>query len=607
MSNYLKKNVILIHYIYLSGVLSGFLIQSHADSCPVIKIIDDQKALAMIDIDTNHKDKLYQTAITLQKYIHKSTGAKLPFSNEVSSDKHPVLIHLTIQDNTKNEFSIASLRYADGFYIDISSPNHIWIKGYSAIGAEYGVYEFLERFLGVRWLFPGELGEHIPKQKTLTIQGQNIKQFPAFVSRQMSGLYGKECYKWAKIHRSHGVIRFHHNLHKIFPIDPYVKTHPHLFPQKEGKPDVQYARAGWQPCFQEKETISIAVQHIESFFEKNPTIHSFSLGTNDGVDITSGYCSADIDLKGLNDWGYPDASDVYYQWTNIVAQKVLERYPNKIFGTLAYMEVAMPPKSISLNHQIIPFLTEDRLRWVKPSYEAKAKKWVTDWTKKAKYIGFYDYLYGTPYVLPRVYFHHMADVYQFAHKKGVIAVYAEAYPNWGEGPKYYLAFKLLWNPSLNVDKILEDWYISCVGTQAAPYLARYFNLWEMFWTNNIQDIPWFFNKSMYMAFWSPSYLDHVEYKAIKTSRALLEKTLALCETDIQKKRAKLFLNAFEYYEATAISYWGLQQKRSDIPKQLADKMNVKRYHLINKFSKDFLLKHPNRFDNRNVFNELNWQ
>ena len=568
------------------------------------KLIDNKQPLSIIHIDPDNYNELYAAAEELQKYIHKSTGIRLPFKHELAScEPYPVCIHLTINHNSNHNFLIEKLRASDGFHIDLSVPDHIWIRGNSASGTEYGVYEFLERFVGIRWLFPGESGEHIPKRPTLMIKSQDIKQIPAFATRQLSGLSNTESQKWAHRQRMKGGIQFHHNLHNIFPVKKYSKTYPHLYPQKNG--NVVHDRVGWQPCFQEKNAVRIAVAHIINYFENNQTMHTFSLGTNDAITATSGYCHHDIEPGGLNMWGYPNASNVYYEWANSVVSKVLKRFPDKIFGTLAYMEAAMPPDKLMLNDHIIPFLTEDRLRWVNAVYEQKAKKWVNDWQKKANYIGFYDYFYGTPYVLPRVYFHHMADIYKFAQQSGVSSVYAEAYPNWGEGPKLYLALKLFWNPKLDTDELLDDWYTCCVGKRAAMYLSQYFQIWESFWMK-IDNANWFYNKSMYMAFWSPTYLDYARLTDIQESRRLLEKTVTYAQTPLQKKRAQLYLDAFTYYEASAISYWGLKNKRFQIDKKLAETMNKKRYLLVQEFEKNPFLRHVIRFDHGNQFPALKW-
>ena len=46
-------------------------------------------------------------------------------------------------------------------------------------GTLFGVYEFLERFLGVRWLWPGELGAYVPKTDTIEFWSVNETAAPA--------------------------------------------------------------------------------------------------------------------------------------------------------------------------------------------------------------------------------------------------------------------------------------------------------------------------------------------------------------------------------------------------------------------------------------------
>ncbi|MBF0450518.1 MAG: DUF4838 domain-containing protein [Candidatus Magnetomorum sp.] len=582
-------------------VFSLFTPNSNAQPPLTYRLVEDTVPLAAIEILSSQPQSIDKMAHLLQTYIKKSTGATLPIIDKMTarlSKQYPVCIHITV-----NQSADAFSDNSDRFVMDFSIPNHIWITGESETGTEFGVYDFLERFVGIRWLFPGPLGEHIPHHRILEIKSASMIESPVFKSRQISGLI-EQHQQWKQRHRIHERIRFMHNLHNIFPVDPYLKTHPHLFPHKNSKPNVPYPTIGWQPCVQEPDAITIAVQHINTYFQKNPSEQSYSLGPNDAITSNSGYCISDQEALQHNAWGYPYVSDRYFQWANQVVQTVLRTHPNKFFGTLAYMELAEPPKTVRLHQNIIPFLTEDRLRWVDPNCKTLAQNIVESWRNCAKRFGFYDYIYGSPYLLPRVYFHHMADVYQYAAQNNVWAVYAEAYPNWGEGPKLYLTTKLFWNPFLDVDSVLKDWYECCAGKQAAPYLEQYFSLWERFWTQKILNTPWFKNKSMYMAFWSPAYLDMADISDIDKSRQLLEKALLLAETDLQKKRVQMLFKAFEYYEASAIAYWGLKSHRFNISKNVAIKMNQKRYRLIETFKSDPLLSHPTQFNDGNRFPHL---
>jgi hypothetical protein len=54
-------------------------------------------------------------------------------------------------------------------------------------GSLFGAQEFLERFLGVRWLSPGELGQDVPKTNEMRIDmNEPIRGAPGFASRSLA-------------------------------------------------------------------------------------------------------------------------------------------------------------------------------------------------------------------------------------------------------------------------------------------------------------------------------------------------------------------------------------------------------------------------------------
>jgi len=155
----------------------------------------------------------------------------------------------------------------------------------------------------------------------------------------------------------------------------------------------------------------------------------------------------------------------------------------------------------------------------------------------------------------------MADNLRYAHQHGVRAFYAEAYPNWGEGPKLYVTAKLLWNPQADVEALLRDWYVSCAGEKAAADLARYYQHWEDFWTRRVLDSPWF-GRGEILDFKSQQYLGSVSLQEMAQCRRWLESALAKTATAPQRARVQMLLTAFEGYEDAAFYY---QINTSDAP------------------------------------------
>lgn len=205
----------------------------------------------------------------------------------------------------------------------------------------------------------------------------------------------------------------------------------------------------------------------------------------------------------------------------------------------------------------------------------------------------------------------MADYYKYAAKHGVKHIVSEAYPNWGEGPKLYVALKLQWNPELNVDQLLHEWYEAAVGRQAAPYLAAYYRLWEKFWTERIPAGEWFTRdkeKMQYLYFGWPIYLDQVRVEDLEESRNLLEIASENVQTKEEKKRIQYLLKAFEYYEASAFSYLGLKKGKRQEGKNIEyyQMLNKRRYDLVESFDTDPVLKHPLRFDSKRFSEYFAW-
>ncbi|HEX7009826.1 MAG TPA: DUF4838 domain-containing protein, partial [Phycisphaeraceae bacterium] len=251
----------------------------------------------------------------------------------------------------------------------------------------------------------------------------------------------------------------------------------------------------------------------------------------------------------------------YYAWCNQVIEGVLREHPDVWFGCLAYNNVFDPPTSVRLHPRLIPYICTDRMQWADPQRRRQGHEDHQRWLEAASTLGWYDYIYGKQYFLPRVYFHRMAEDLRYGREHGVRAFYAEAYPNPGEGPKLYVAAKLLWNPDADVDELLHDWYTCFAGEAAAQDLARYYEHWEDFWTRRVLESRWFGSGDgsarplrQYLDFSSQTYLELVTEQEMSQCRRWLGSALAKAVTDEQKARVRVLLDAFEGYEIAVFHY-----------------------------------------------------
>src|SRR5699024_7987509 len=65
-------------------------------------------------------------------------------------------------------------------FIIYPQEDNVTIIGPSSFGTRNGVYDFLERFVGVRWLIPGADGEDVPESTDIVIQRETIRDEPHF-------------------------------------------------------------------------------------------------------------------------------------------------------------------------------------------------------------------------------------------------------------------------------------------------------------------------------------------------------------------------------------------------------------------------------------------
>ena len=228
--------------------------------------------------------------------------------------------------------------------------------------------------------------------------------------------------------------------------------------------------------------------------------------------------------------------------------------------------------------------------------------------KSATNLGFYDYLYGAPYNIPRMYMQKMSENYRYAAEHSVIGHAGEMYPNFGEGPKPWISAKLQWNPQQDVNQLLEEWYVRAVGVEAAPYLQEYYEYWEHFWTTRIFKSSWYNQwkdsspRKNFLNLFVSSYLEEVTDEDMQESRRLLEDVVFYAGTDKQKVRAELLLRAFEFYEASALSY--PKMREFDVPENeqealamldraiLSYEMSLKRLKLWDEFVDHPILQIP---------------
>ncbi|TWU15036.1 hypothetical protein Pla52o_55730 [Novipirellula galeiformis] len=564
-----RKHLLRLGLSLASGLGVLWSCQQNADAMIVVQ---NGQPRATIVVAQDASEQVRRAAQTLQEYILKSSGAKLPIAATAVGNA------ITVGQNAAVDTSEID---SDGFILQGLNDHQYAIAGGSDWGTEFGVYDFLERYLGVRWLMPTDLGTDIPKHQTIDIPDTKIVQQPTYLSRQFSPInltVNSPSGKWGRFNRARGRVEFHHNLLNLFPPSRFAKTHPEFYPvQQDGKRYIPKDDVDphWQPNLTAPGIVDVAVERIEKYFEEHPNATSYSLGMNDSNNWDQSAVSRAKRNGKTNFLGYEDVSDEYFTWANAVVEKVLVKYPDKYFGVLAYNGIAEPPTKVDVNSHIVPFITYDRMRWEDPVLREQGRLLTQRWEKVSPVLGWYDYAYGISYQLPRVFFHRAQKYLSWGADHQVEYSYAELYPNWGSGPKPWVFSKLYWNPNQDVDALLDDWCAHFAGEKAGPKLKNFYSTWEKFWTVDLYHSKWNTDKGQYLPFNAdPSYLMDVPQSYITQSDADFAAALQLADTPERKARVAKLKEMWDFYKASIITYQGEELASKSDPQSEKDALTL---------------------------------
>lgn len=147
-------------------------------------VVKDGKSDYSIVIAANAGKAVEYAANEISDFITQSTGVCIPviFDTSVDYDENSKFISLgknAAYDKAGIDFDYSTLNY-DGFIMKTVGKS-LFIKGYYDRGTLYGAYDFLEKFLGVRFLSYDET--YVPQNKEVKLYKMNVVEVPSFAMR----------------------------------------------------------------------------------------------------------------------------------------------------------------------------------------------------------------------------------------------------------------------------------------------------------------------------------------------------------------------------------------------------------------------------------------
>jgi len=419
----------------------------------------------------------------LQSHIERMSGVRLevvrarrPGGRKADGGRRPgellsVLIGGSLDPDAAGRLESRS-RDPAAFILSVN-PERVSLAGNSPEGTLFAAYELLEQ-LGCRWYLPGKLGTVIPHTDTVSLPAGDTLQSPSFPHRHLQNVSGGDLPRWSRRQRLGGLyFPGAHGISLLPKAD--IETEPELFALVDGE------RRDSQLCVTHPEVVRRAAAAAVDFFERNPDAPWIGMGPRD----TGGFCecarcraldSGEVDPVS----GKAIRTDRYVWLFNRILESVHERFPGKKIAFYAYDALKLPPRSQPLSPFLVPALapiTHDRIHGMsKPLSPDRSfyRTIMAGWCSAADQTferGYYFNLASAGFPFSKI--HAVRDETVVARELGVTGWRVETKPSWASnGLTLYVAARLMWDVTTDVDALLEDLYRRFFGPAETP-MGRY--------------------------------------------------------------------------------------------------------------------------------------
>lgn len=508
----------------------------HGVAAEPLKIVADKKPTAVIVIADKPTSAAARGARVLSAHLLQISGARVPVVKEsdlkattvkdgkITAEGHNTFI-LVGASKLTGQLGVTTQGMDSGAIKLQTAGNALALLG-SDLPSDpdttlYAVSVFLEEQLGVRYLWPGELGKVVPHRDEIIIPTLNYAYSPSVKQRRIRYLTAKSPRRdmgLAKLGSNHDeYLKLQGNANRTQATSPswftwqrlggssglvtghafgyiwkkYGQEHPEWFAmQPDGSRDQSRSPDRARLCVSNTALQdAIARDKIEEL-DKKPTQKSVSIDPNDGGLTTFCMCPeckkldppegvpitlADNTGKTRAYFTYVSLTDrMVYFWNNI-AERVTQKHPEALLTVRAYGAYVAPPLKNKLHPNIV-------VEQVSGGYlnEASSAKWLAGWTQWADFtrqlawrpnIGSDQRRHG----LPQVFVHRMAHDFRARAESGMISTDVDTMlPSWAaNGLNFYVLARLHWNPDLDVDAVVDDYCRAGFGNGAGA-IKKYF-------------------------------------------------------------------------------------------------------------------------------------
>ncbi len=387
-----------------------------------------------------------------------------------------------------------------------------WQQEYGTVNA---VYTFLQDYLEVRWLWPGEIGEDIIKKEKIAFAPFEYRYRPRIRSRwtilwdtAIGDPRGGISLDWSRLQRM--LLDSSNLMYLGFPSghwspvrkgEDFLKTHPEYYALQPDGTRGTWPTYGVKLCKSNPALWDEWLREVEEQLKEDPTRTMFNGAVNDNT--LGGFCVCSNCIA----WDVPEAeprlllwkgfsqehvalSDRQTRFANQLARKLRARYPDKEYyvlmdgyGTsLPGPLKNKPDDNVIVMHASTWFAEmndKDSKSPLGTTYSREFADWAAAGAKNLWWRPNMNGNGGKDFGLPDVPLGRFMQSLRHAVKNNCtgicLSVFDHSWPT--QGPLYYLMAQLAWNPDQDGYKILDDYYRRGYGP-AAGQVKAYWTLME---------------------------------------------------------------------------------------------------------------------------------
>ena len=371
-------------------------------------LVENGESRAEIIIAESPARSTRLAAAELQTYVAKISGAQLPIETKPSADvavqiyvgqsPHAAKLGVTAEGLEHGAYRIATGKNWLALIGDDTdfTPKEPWAKNNSGRGAKLqgawekasglpfgvpngGLYKYRERMpealakedreylwqfdergsfnavcgylrsLGVRWYLPGELGEVVPKTKSIPLPKIDETVKPDFEVRQFSVRFATvddEVMRWSMrlgIRHPYGLM-IAHGMHTMTHPEILKTQHPDWFALYGGQRDTQTGKRLNHLCYSNEALFDATVNWARAQFD----VYDYESVSIMPPDAYGSICQCELcEGKQVDAMGARGKlSNHVWDFANRVAREVRKTHPDKLIACCAYGANTLPPTNI---------------------------------------------------------------------------------------------------------------------------------------------------------------------------------------------------------------------------------------------------------------------